>query len=99
MNRADLERAIKKQHLLLESKALRDDFAAHARGIQPACQVADGAVAGARWLHAHPQVVIGFSVAFLVAQPKRAWRWTRRAFSVWQTWSRVKALLARHLPV
>jgi hypothetical protein len=99
MNRAAVARAIRKEQLLRENDTLREDFAHHADGLRPACQASDGAVAGGRWLYAHPQVVIAFSLTFVIAQPKRAWRWARRAFSLWQTWNRVRALIVRYSPV
>ena len=44
MNSLDL--ALKKQRLLLESERLREKFARNGRGVQPAFQAADLAVAG-----------------------------------------------------
>lgn len=93
MSNAKHELLLKKHRLLLESRDLRRDFSMHASGLKPACSVADGAVVGALWLRAHPQAVVVVGVAFIVAQPKRAWHWAKRVFSVWQTWNRVKTLL------
>ena len=55
----------------------------------------DRALAGVDWLKAHPAAV-GVAVAVAVAaSPKRAWRWTKRAFFVWRGWRSVRnSLLA-----
>ena len=78
-------------------------LAPEARKISPlysASQIAtlggvDKALAGVDWLKAHPAAV-GVAVAVAVAaSPKRAWRWSRRAFFVWRGWRTVRnSLLA-----
>ena len=70
--------------LALRHGALRERIAAQRQ-----------ALAGVDWLKAHPEAV-GVAVAVaVVASPKRAWRWTRRAFFVWRGWRSVRnSLLA-----
>jgi len=99
MNSHALELALKKQRLVLQSSALRDDFAFHASGLEPACAVTDGVISSARWLRANPQTIVVVTVAFIVIKPKRAWHWARRAFSAWKTWTRLRTLLDRNSPV
>jgi hypothetical protein len=88
VNPTALELALKKQRLQIAGEGLRTDFSRHARGLAPVFTGADYAVEGARWVGRHPQLVLAAAVALLVARPKRAWRWARRAFVGWQAWRR-----------
>lgn len=83
-----LELALKKQRLQIAGEALRRDVAHHATGLTPVFTGADVAVEVVRSLRRHPQVVVAVGVALIVARPKRAWRWGRRAFVGWQAWRR-----------
>jgi hypothetical protein len=42
---------------------------------------------GVEYLRAHPAVIaaLGLAAVFIV-KPGRVWRWSSRAFTVWQTW-------------
>jgi hypothetical protein len=93
-----LELALKKQRLQIASEGLRNDFAGHAKGLRPIFSGADVAVEGARWIRRNPQIAIAAGVALLVARPKRAWRWARRAFIGWQAWRRLRQLLIHRAP-
>lgn len=83
-----LELALKKQRLQIAGEALRRDAARHAAGLTPLFTGADVAVEAVRCLRRHPQVVVAAGVALIVARPRRAWRWGRRAFFGWQAWRR-----------
>ncbi len=73
--------------------AQRRALAKHAAPLETALAGVDKALAGVDWLKKHPEVV-GFTVAVgVVVSPKRAWRWTRRAFIVWRGWRSVRNLL------
>jgi hypothetical protein len=96
MNATALELALKKQRLQIASDALRGDFSRHATGLRPLFSGADLAVDGVRWARRNPQIVIAAAVAFLVARPKRAWRWARRAFFGWQAWQKLREFLPSH---
>jgi hypothetical protein len=73
--------------------AQRRALATHAAPLESALAGVDKALAGVDWLKKHPEVV-GFTVAVgVVVSPKRAWRWTRRAFIVWRGWRSVRNLL------
>ena len=98
MNSTALELALKKQRLLITSENLRSDFGRYAAGLAPAFSGADCVVKGARWVSRHPQFVVAAVVALVVARPKRAWRWSRRAFVGWQAWRKVRDLLASRQP-
>jgi hypothetical protein len=97
MNAAALELALKKQRLQIASDALRHDFGRHAAGLRPLFSGADLATEGVRWARRNPQIVVGAGVALLVARPKRAWRWARRAFFGWQAWQKLRQFLPHRL--
>jgi len=97
MDATVLELALKKQRLQIASEALREDFGRHATGLRPLFSSADLAVDGVRWARRNPQFVIAAGVALLVARPKRAWRWVRRAFFGWQAWQKLRQFLPPRL--
>ena len=98
MNSTTLELALKKQRLQIAGEGLRYDFGRYAAGVAPAFTGADYAVEGVRWLRRHPQLAVAAGVALLVARPKRAWRWARRAFIGWQVWLKLRDFLEHRLP-
>ena len=98
MNDTVLELALKKQRLQIASDALRDDLGRYATGLRPLFSGADLAVDGVRWARRNPQFVVAAGVALLVARPKRAWRWARRAFFGWQAWRKLRELVERRAP-
>ncbi len=95
MNSATLELALKKQRLQIASAGLRDEFGRCAAGLAPVFSGADCVVEGARWARRNPQIVAAATVALIVARPKRAWRWARRAFFGWQAWRKLSDFLER----
>ena len=97
MNDTVLELALKKQRLQIASDALRDDLGRYATGLRPLFSGADLAVDGVRWARRNPQFVVAAGVALLVARPKRAWRWARRAFFGWQAWQKLRQFLPPRL--
>lgn len=93
-----LELALKKQRLQFRSDALRTELARQAHALEPAFDAADRVREAARWIGRHPQLVVGATVALLVARPRAAWRWARRAFVGWQAWRRISLLLKPATP-
>lgn len=85
--------ALKKQRLQLASTQLRDEFSRHAAVFVPIFDGADRAVAGARWLRSHPQILLALAAGFLLTRPPGRWRWLRRVFVGWQVWRRVRDLI------
>jgi hypothetical protein len=73
--------------------AQRRELAGHAGPLKSALGTADVALAGVDWLKAHPEAVGVTVVVIVVASPKRAWRWARRAFFVWRSWQSVRISL------
>ncbi|MDX9995711.1 MAG: YqjK family protein [Rhodocyclaceae bacterium] len=84
-----IELALARQRLQHEAGIQRAALAAHAAGMQPLFEAADGLQAGARWVRRHPEVVAG-SVAVLVATSRGTrhflWRWAKRSLVAWKLW-------------
>jgi len=74
-------------------------LARHAGPLENALGTVDKAVLGVGWLKEHPATV-GVTVALVVAaSPKRAWRWSKRAYLAWRGWYVVRnSLLAASRP-
>jgi len=77
----------------------RSVLASHAGPLEDALGTVDKAVLGVEWLKEHPATV-GVTVALVVAaSPKRAWRWSKRAYLAWRGWHAVRnSLLAASRP-
>lgn len=82
--------AARKQALLADSGALRQQAVAQAQGLAPAFAAADALRAGWRWVRANPLVPVALGVAVVVARPRLLWRIARRAWLGWQLWQRVQ---------
>jgi hypothetical protein len=42
---------------------------------------------GVDYVRSHPAAIAALALSTLfIVKPERAWRWSKRAFSVWQTW-------------
>jgi hypothetical protein len=89
----DIDLALKKQRLQLQSAALRERAAAHGARLAPVFAGFDRLQAGTAWLRAHPQVLVAAAVALLVARPRNAVRWLRRGLFAWQAWKRLRRLV------
>ncbi len=91
MNDREVELALRKQRLLIESADLRQAIKNDVSGLGPLFQAGDAVVVGVRWLRQHAGLVAGVSALLLVARPRRLWRWTRRGLSAWRAWRKLKA--------
>jgi hypothetical protein len=91
MDAKTLELALRKQRVQLASERLRNGFINHLDGVSPVFHTAGRLRDGALWLGKHPQVFIAIGMAFIVARPKRAFGWARRAFIGWQVWRRLRS--------
>ena len=63
MAKRDVELALKKQQLQMQSRQLRDDWDRNVQGIKPAFAGADAVQRGWAWLRAHPAVPVAVVVA------------------------------------
>ncbi len=89
-----IELALRKQRLQIRSAALRRELAGHGRALAPAFAAADRVYDGALWIRRHPLVVVAATAALVVARPRRALRWAGRALMAWQTWRRLRSVVA-----
>lgn len=93
MNPRQVELALKKQRLQMQSAALRDNFSDHARVLQPVFAFADRGLAVVRWIRHNPVLPVATVVALLVARPRGLLRWLRRGWFVWQSLGKLRSLL------
>lgn len=95
MNAKLVELALRKQRLQIDSMALRGELGRYAAGISPLFAVTDHVVDGVSWVRRHPHVLAAVALGLLLVRPKRALRWTRRAFVGWQAWRRLSSMLKK----
>ena len=88
-----LELAERRGELTAHIAMQRAALAGHIKPVARLLGAADRAVDGAHWLKRHPQVVAAFAVGLLVARPRRAWRWAKRAFFLWRSWKTLQSQL------
>ena len=93
MAKREVERALKKQQLQIQSRQLRNDWEHHAQGVKPAFSAADTALRGLSWLRQHPAVPVAVVVAVVVVKPALVWRVGRGAWLGWQAWQRYRHLV------
>lgn len=93
--------ALKKQRLLMQIAAQRNDFARYAQPLEPLFGAADRVRAGLLWLKRHPGIPVAVVTALAVARPRALFRWARRGWFAWQMISRLRAApnAAAGLPV
>jgi hypothetical protein len=90
MNQQDLERALKKQRLILRSAELRAALAEDGEPLLPLFAAGDYVAEGVAWLKARPRWLVAGLVAFVVARPSRLLRWGRRGFFLWRAVRRLR---------
>ncbi len=92
MSQRDIERALKKQRLLMDSAVLREQMAVYGRGVEPVFTVVDVSRQAWAWLKARPAIPVAMAVAVFVARPRFVVRWARRAWLGWKAVERWRAL-------
>ena len=75
---------VRRERLLARSAAQRDELALLLTPLKGPLAVADRGIAAAQYVRAHPGLVVIAAAIFVLLSPKRAFRWARRAFSVWR---------------
>lgn len=90
--------AVRQQHLLARSAALRLSLADQVQVLKTPLALADQARAGLQWLYRHPLWSLGTGVLMAVVLPKvlpkRALLWGGRAWGAWATFRRMRKQLA-----
>lgn len=97
MNPKQLQLALDKQRLQMQSTTQRAALAVAGAGVAPLFAAADTVRDGFRWLVRNPVWVVGGVAVLVVAQPRRMARWVRRGIVAWQAWRRVQQWRLEHL--
>jgi hypothetical protein len=77
---------VRRERLLGQCAAQRDDLAVLAQQLAGPLQVADRVLAGVHYLRRHPVVLGGAVALFAVIQRRNLWRWVRRGFVAWRAY-------------
>lgn len=84
-------RLLERRALLLQrSDALRLQFGAESRVLEPPLGWIDEARAGLNWLRRNPAWPVGAITVVLVARPRGVVRWSGRAFGAWRLWRKLR---------
>lgn len=75
---------VERERLLARSASLRARLVDQSKALTPVLNLADRLRDGVHWLRAHPVLVAAAVVAVVAVRPRWAWRWSLRAWSVWQ---------------
>ena len=85
MNQRRLARIqARRERLIARSGAQRDELALLLAPLRGPLAVADRGIAVVQYARAHPGLVVIAAAVFVLLSPKRALRWTRRAFTIWR---------------
>jgi hypothetical protein len=87
LNELHLQRGRLLERIASQRASLSNELAPVHTALDSTDRVFGRVHAGVDYLRAHPAViaVLGLAAVFVV-KPRRIWRWSSRAFSVWQTW-------------
>lgn len=99
MSPREVELALKKQRLQIQSAVLRAHLVRQTRAFEPTFAAADMVRAGYTWLRDRPYIVIGAAVALAVARPRGLWRWITRGAMWWQTARQLRRFVGQYEPV
>ena len=77
---------LKRERLLALCDAQRDALATLTQPLEGPLQVADRALAGARYLRDRPLVLAAAVAGLAVVQRRGLWKWAKRGFVVWRAY-------------
>jgi hypothetical protein len=80
----DVER--KREQLLARCDAQREYLAGLAEQFAGPLKIADGALAGARYLRNHPLALGAVTAVFAASRGRGVWKWARRGFLAWRAY-------------
>ena len=89
----------RRERLLARSAAQRDELALLLAPLKGPLAIADRGIAVAQYARAHPGLVAIAAAVFVLLSPKRAFRWARRAFTVWRSYRWAARALSAIAPV
>ena len=90
---------VRRERLLGRSAAQRDELALLLAPLKGPLAIADRGIAIAQYARAHPGLVAIAAAVFVLLSPKRAFRWARRAFTVWRGYRWAARALTAIAPV
>lgn len=99
MSPRELELALKKQRLQIQSAMLRARLTRQAQAFEPAFGALDTVRSAYAWLRARPYIWVGTAVAVGVARPRFIWRWFKRGVVWWQAARRLRGAAERLAPL
>lgn len=90
MNQQLIDLHLRRGRLLERITTQRIIFGQQTQPLQTTLAATDrvlaGVQAGIYYIKTHPGVAALAVAVLFIAKPVRTWRWSARAFSVWQTW-------------
>ncbi len=89
----------RRERLLARSAAQRDELALLLAPLKGPLAIADRGIAVAQYARAHPGLVAIAAAVFVLLSPRRAFRWARRAFTVWRSYRWAARALSTIAPV
>lgn len=98
ISQRQLELALKKQRLQYRCAEQRRELARGLMPLLPAFALAETVRSGVRWAREHPALSAGMLVAIIVAKPRFAMRWARRAWLTWQAWCKLRQMTSTEQP-
>jgi hypothetical protein len=93
MRSKHVELALRQQLLLLRSAELRASAADDLLALQPPLRWADRARDGWQWVKGHPAVPLTAVAVIALLRPRRALRWSLKAWGAWRMWRRLRRTL------
>lgn len=82
---------VRRLELLQRSQVLRDRLVQHSQALAPAFARAEQVRGGWTWLRQHPGWCVAAGAVLLVLRPRRVWRWSGTAWTLWRTWARARS--------
>ena len=76
----------KREVLLARCAAQRDDLAMLARQLSGPLKIADGAIAGVRYLRDHPLALGALTALLAASRGRSAWTWAQRGLLAWRAY-------------
>lgn len=98
MSPREVELALKKQRLQIQSAMLRTRLARQTRGLAPAFEAVDMVRSGYAWVRQRPYIPLALVVGIGIVRPRFIWRWLRRGWLGWQVVRRVRGVTGRAAP-
>jgi hypothetical protein len=76
----------KRARLIERAACEREDVAVALQSLAPALGFIDRCVGALRFVIARPPLLAGLALVLALLRPRRAFKWARRVFGVWQSY-------------